>query len=217
MKMKMTKPKTTRVPSLLWLGPTLLLSFACNERGAENRQSASATLSTPGETPRATPAEPAADPVLVQKLIATMSGYEHIVTKEELDRLGDPAALTAALLAVHRDPSVHLAVRTNALANLRFYPSATAKAAFEGALLASDTPDVVRRSAVRAYGTAYGQEAIEVLARVLGDSELHTRNMAAKTLSQIGGNRAVEALRHRLPNERETLVKSTIEAGLRQP
>jgi hypothetical protein len=211
---EMTMIKRTS-PSLLCLGAMALLAFGCNERGPAGQQASSAALSTPGETPRA-PA-PKADPALVQKLVNVMSGYEHIVTKDELDRLGDPAALTAALLAIHQDADVHLAVRTNALANLRFYPGPIAKSAFEGALLGSNTPDVIRRSAVKAYGAGFGQEAVEVLAKMLDHSELHTRNLAAKTLAQIGGNRAVEALRQHLPNERESLVKSTIESSLRQP
>jgi hypothetical protein len=216
----MKRPPSARTAwSFLWLAPAVLLAGSCQEnaRTAPEQNATSAALSSAAPTPRPSAAVRAADPALKQKLIALMSGYEHIVTKDELDRLGEPEALTAALLAVHADPEVHLAVRTNALANLRFYPSPTAKAALEGALLSPATPDVIRRSAVKAYGAGFGQEAVDVLAKMLEHEELHTRNLAAKTLLQIGGQRATETLRHRLPNEREALVKSTIEAGLRQP
>jgi hypothetical protein len=211
----MTTTKKT-IPSVA----LALALAACNgPRATPAQESAAPALTTPGETPRAAPPPSAgpADPVLKQKIIAAMSGYEHIVTKEELDRLGDPQALTAALLDINRDQSVHLAVRTNALVSLRHYPSPVAKAAFESALLAAETPDVIRRSAVKAYGAGFGQEAVPVLARVLENQELHTRNLAVKTLAKIGGNQAQTALRAHLPKEREELVKTSLEAGLRTP
>jgi hypothetical protein len=203
--------------SLLGLAAGAVLALGCNQRPAPAADQAARSLTVPGETPRPAPAPVApADPALKASLLAAMSGYEHIMTKDELDKMGSPAALTAALLAIHQDPAVHLAVRTNALANLRFYPSPIVKTAMEAALLGPDTPTSLRRSAVKAYGTSFGSEAVEVLAKMLANPEIHTRNVAAKTLAQIGGKEAGAALRQRLPNEREQLVKSTIEAGLRR-
>jgi HEAT repeat protein len=193
----------------------LALLFGCSQPNSRTPAPAAPTPAPAAPIPAPPPAEPpAADPALKQKLIAALSGFEHIATKDELDRLAAADALTATLIEIYRDPDIHLAVRTNALASLRFYPSPRTQAALESALLTPETPDVVRRSAVRAYAAGFGQQAVPVLARVLEHPELHTRNMAAKALLQIGGNDAGAALRHRLPNERDPMVKSTIEAGL---
>jgi HEAT repeat protein len=158
----------------------------------------------------------AADPApLRDKLLAAFSGREHIVTKDELDRLGTPAQLTGGLIAIYRDGSQPQVVRINALTSLRFYPGPESKAVLEEALLSKDTEDATRRSAIKAYGAGWKEDAVPVVAKLLDYSELHTRNAAAKTLGEIHSASAQQALRSRLPKETEPLVRTTIEAGLK--
>jgi hypothetical protein len=164
--------------------------------------------------PAAVASAPAKDQVLQQKIVAAMSGYEHIVSKEELERMGTPEELTQALIAVHEDPSVHLLVRTNALASLRHFPSPTSKGAMEKALMNPETSDVVRRSAVQAYAAGFGDDAVPILAQMLSHPEVHTRDITAKALGKMGTPEAVAALRRRLPQEQEPMVKKAIESGL---
>ena len=162
-----------------------------------------------GAVPAAT-----SDPALRKRLVTIFSGYEHIANRGELAGLASQTELTRALRDVYADPAVHLSVRVQALASLRFFPSDEAKEIFEKVLLASDTTDIARHAAVKAYGAGFGEAAVPVLGRMLEFPELHTRNAAARTLSDIGGDKALFALRQRLPQEREALVKSSIEAAL---
>jgi hypothetical protein len=66
-----------------------------------------------------------------------------------------------------------------------------------------------------AYGVAFGAEAVPILDHLLDHPELHTRNAAASTLAQIHDQKARQALQRRLPEEKEPLVRKTIESGLR--
>jgi hypothetical protein len=169
-------------------------------------------------TQTATPAAPvptaALDPALREKLVGAFSGYEHQVTKEELDRLGSPPLLVAALTSIYQDAEVEPVIRINALASLRFYPLPASRATLEHVLMARETTDAARRSAVKAYGVAFGVEAVPMLDRLLDHPELHTRNAAAGTLAAIPDEKAQHALRRRLPMEKEALVRKTIESGL---
>jgi HEAT repeat protein len=176
-----------------------------------------------GQSPATLPAREAAEPTaavkepdaeLRGKIVSAMSGYEHIVTREELVRLGSPEQLTEALIAIYGDQSVHLVIRTNALASLRFFPSPRAKSEMEKVLMSADTDDTVRRSAIRAYGSGFRDAAVPMLARFLSHPEIHTRDITAKTLGDLQTPEAVDALRRRLPQESEPMVRKSIESRL---
>jgi HEAT repeat protein len=194
--------------------------LGCQASQGKSQNPASASIREPAAAaapaaPVAAAPSPARSPdALKKQIIEAMSGYEHIVSKEELERMGTGEQLTPVLLDIYNDPSVHLAVRTNALASLRFFPSPQAKAAMEKVLMSTDTSDVVRRSAIRAYGSGFGDAAVPMLARFLSHPELHTRNITARTLGDLHTPDAVEALRKRLPQEGEPMVRKTIETGL---
>jgi hypothetical protein len=174
--------------------------------------------SPPAASPPSAPAPAAAAPRpserLRGQLIATLGGFEHIVSKEELLRLGTPAELTPALASIYQDPSAPIHVRNQALASLRFFPGAESRTTLERAIMSAETSDTARRAAVKAYAVGFGPQAVPILARMLDHSELHTRNAAAQSLSEIGDGPAQQALRRRLPRETEPMVRKTIETAL---
>ena len=143
-----------------------------------------------------------------------MSGYEHVATKAELERLGDPSDLRLVLANLYHDAAVPLNVRINALVSLASFPSPEGKALLEKVIASRDTSDIVRRPALMAYGAGFRDESVPLIKRFLAHTDLHTRNAAAKTLGQIPSPAAREALRTRLPQESEPLVRSTIQAAL---
>lgn len=143
-----------------------------------------------------------------------MSGYEHVATKEELERLGDPRDLRVVLAALYHDAGVPLNVRINALTSLASFPSPEGKALLEKVIASRETSDIVRRPALLAYGAGFHDEAVPLVKRYLDHTDLHTRNAAARSLGRIPSPAAREALRTRLPQEPEPLVRSTIQAAL---
>jgi HEAT repeat protein len=147
-------------------------------------------------------------------LIGALSGFDQIATKDELDRLGPPPTLVAALTSIYDDATLEPFVRINALASLSFYPSPQARTVLERALTSPATTDPARRAAVKAYGAAFGTQAVPILDRLLDHPELHTRNTAARTLAAMHDPRAQQALRRRLPDEKEELVRKSIQSGL---
>jgi HEAT repeat protein len=151
---------------------------------------------------------------LREQLIVALSGYEHMVDKSELEQLASPADLVETLTAIYGDKTVRLNVRIQALASLRFFPTPEAKQALESALAAPGTSDVVRRSALKAYGFGFRDESISKISLFLDHRDLHTRNAAARALTDLHTERALAVLRLRFPVEQDAMVKSTIQAGL---
>ena len=151
---------------------------------------------------------------LRQRLLAALGGYENMITRDQLLRLGTSEQLTPALAGIYQDASVHLAVRIQALSSLRFFPDARSRTTLEQALTGADTTDAARRSAVKAYAAGFGAQAVPVLGRVLEHPELHTRNAAARALGEIHTEQALATLRLRLPSEADPMVKATIQAQL---
>jgi hypothetical protein len=187
---------------------------ACSQRSVQDgRDNQSAAFKGGSNQPAALPANAA----LREQLVMAMSGYEHTVSKTELQAMGTPDAIVAALIGIYGDNTVHPAVRVQALTSLRFFPGPQSKAALESALAAPETPDVVRRPALKAYGVGFGDDAVDLVSKFLDHKDLHTRNAAARSLSDLGTQRALAVLRLRLPEEQNQMVKSTIEAGLRHP
>jgi HEAT repeat protein len=195
-----------------------LLTGLCGLGACKSTAAPDPGPSVPAARAPASPAlATAGDAKLRERLLALFSGYEHIVTRDELVQLGDTNQLTAALESLYRDPTVRPNTRVNALAALRFFPSPEVKALYEQALTASDTADDVRRSAVKAYGVGFGPQAVPLLGKMLEHPELHTRNAAAKSLGAIGDESAKIALRQHLPREQSALVKASIEEVLAKP
>jgi HEAT repeat protein len=197
---------------LSWPLATLLgLSFAigCSQKSADQSdQSTSVTRRTTDTVGGS------ANSALRDQLIMAMSGYEHLVSKAELQSLASTDALVEALTAIYDEPTVRLVVRNRALTSLRFFPTPDAKRALEQAILAAGTPDVVRRTALKAYGAGFGDAAIPTVAKFLDHDDLHTRNAAARSLADLHTEHALAVLRLHLPLEKDSLVKSTIQAGL---
>jgi hypothetical protein len=220
-----TSPPTTGASSsrlaplrrwLPWIAAGALGLAGCSSTQAPDTgapvPAAPASPSTSASALGTSPAlQTAAEAKLQQQVRDLFSGYEHIVTKDELAKLGDSAQLTKALESLYRDPATPANVRVNALASLRFFPSPEVKALYEQTLAAPETGDDVRRSAVKAYGAGFGREAVPVLSKMLEHPELHTRNAAVKTLGAIADDKAVIALREHLAREQAPLVKSSIE------
>ena len=171
---------------------------------------------TPSEPPMVPPppAAASAPTSLQQRVEAALAGYERLVTREDLAGLGEPAAVTEALVAIYKNPAGDSYIRGRALTSLQFFPGPTSRAVMEEALMAPDTSDVARRTTVKAYGAAFGAEAVPVLSALLSHEDVHTRDAAARTLGTIQGEPARKVLRKRLDHEQSGFVRKTIEAGL---
>jgi HEAT repeat protein len=149
------------------------------------------------------------------QLLGLLSGYEFVPERDDLLRLGPPDALVAELQQIYEDPLVPHWKRLRALCSLRFFPSPASRAVFEKVLTNPDTPIPVVRAAVRAYGSAFREQAIDVLASLIDHSDMYTRDAVALTLGDVGSARARQLLASRALVEREELVRKTIAAQLR--
>lgn len=217
----MNRPRAlapSRLLSVLAVAGTAAL-FAvagCSDRQARDRPSqgqpsaVAAIKSAPAHQAPLTAEQTA----LKERIASAMSGYESLVTRQELQRMGSPQDLTVALTAVYDDLSLPLVVRTNALASLHFFPSSDSKQVFERVLGRSDLKPVVRRSAIRAYGAGFRDEAVPVLERFLDHEDRLSREAAVRALGAAGSERARQALARRLPHEPEPSIRSSIEAGM---
>lgn len=182
---------------------------------------AQAELAKPATGPAAVagsaaPQAPAAAP-LGQRLAKVFSGYEYVPTRDDLLAVAPEPELVPALWALYHAPDQRLAVRTQALVSLRFFPSEQVRGWFEAVLRDPATVDAVRRPAAKAYGFAFGERAIAVLGELLGHADLHTRDSAARALGTIGTEAARQLLSERAKIEPDASVKATLAAELAKP
>lgn len=162
------------------------------------------------------PAAAAADP-LRAKLLAAFGGFEHVPDRAELLALAPEPELAPALWALWQDPAARLAIRTNALVSLRFFPSPLVQGRFEQLLRDPATAAVVRRPLAKAYGHAFGAAALPLLGELLDHADLHTRDSAARALAAIGDAKVKPMLEKRLSVEPEAAVRQTLQRLLAAP
>jgi len=175
--------------------------------------------------PDAKPAAPPAPPVmnasqppsarpLRDRLLTAFGGYEFVPGREALLKIAPEPELVPGLIALWQDPAAPLNARINALASLRHWPSLLTRAVFEAALQAAVTPDAARRSAVKAYGVAFGPDAVPLLALLSTHRDLHTRDAVARALARVGTAGSKAALGKALEAETEPSVRTTLEAAI---
>ncbi|MBI5609716.1 MAG: HEAT repeat domain-containing protein, partial [Deltaproteobacteria bacterium] len=161
--------------------------------------------------------QPAAAAPLGQRLAKVFGGYEYVPTREDLLAVAPEAELVPALWALYHAPEQRLAVRTQALVSLRFFPSEQVLGWFETVLRDPATVAAVRRPAAKAYGFAFGERAVSLLGELLGHEDLHTRDSAARALGAIASPAARQKLSERDKVESEPSVKATLAAELAKP
>ncbi len=212
-----------RNPSLAFFAVALM---ACSEpKATSNPPHAAAPaqpeLAKPDREPapvanRTGTPDPSTAP-LGQRLAKAFSGYEYVPTREDLLKVAPEAELVPALWTLYHAPDQRLAVRTQALVSLRFFPSEQVQSWFETVLRDPATVDAVRRPAAKAYGFAFGERAVAVLGELLAHADLHTRDSAARALGAIGTAAARQKLSERAKIESEASVQATLAAELAKP
>jgi HEAT repeats len=193
---------------------TALSLLACGCAANGETAASRAPAATPPAQAQARPALTPAEQNRRDTLLSLFRAYEYVPQKSDLDRLGTPAEVTASLTDLAGDTSVSPHVRIQALASLGFYPSPESKRVLEATITAPETSNVLRRSALRAFGSGFKAEAVPLLSRYLDHSDMHSRTAAVRALGQIKTPDAATALRRRLGSEPEATVKATIAAEL---
>lgn len=170
---------------------------------------ASASASTLAPTPAA------GGQGLRARLTRAFGGYETSPDKVALERLGDPDQLVPALIELAADTSERPHKRANALASLRFFADVSAARAelFNRAGDASAAP-MLRRSALRALTSAYGDEALPALAPLLDEADADLRQAAVRALGAAGSARARELLERHAAFEGDANVRLALKRAL---
>lgn len=222
--------------SLKAIGVLVWCVAACGEPKGRDTQVSAAPAATRGEQvsakqanssavagasgPVAATPSPALAPAgagLDAKLRTAFGGFEHVPDRAELQALAPEPELAAALWSLWQDPTARLAVRTNALVCLRFFPSPQVQARFEQLLQDPATSAVVRRPLAKAYGYAFAAAALPLLSQLLDHPELHTRDSAARAIAAISDAKVRPLLEKRLAVETEASVRQTLQRLLAAP
>lgn len=172
--------------------------------------------SAPGQVAQPAVTQPASLP-LQQRLAKVFSGYEYVPHREDLLTIAPEGELVPGLWTLYHAPGERLAVRTQALVSLRFFPNEQVLGWFETVLRDPATVDAVRRPAAKAYGFAFGERAVGLLSELLAHADLHTRDSAARALGAMATAAARQALVNRDKVETELSVKTTLAAELAKP
>lgn len=224
-----TRPFTCRLAPLTVAAGCWAALPGCSEPKAAPSREAPPSAVTP-QPASASPAQPAAvapgvggaaapapSRPISERLTEVFGGYEYVPHREDLLSIAPEAELVPALWALYQTPGQRLIVRTQALVSLRFFPSGQVKSWYEQVLGDAKTVDAVRRPLVKAYGFAFGEQAVDALGSLLGHADLYTRDAAARALGAIGTQSARNLLTARAKVESEPSVRSTIDAQLAQP
>jgi HEAT repeats len=169
----------------------------------------------PALAPGLAPTPPSGGQGLRTRLARAFSGYETSPDKTALERLASADQLVPALIELATDPSESPHKRANAIASLRFFADVGAARAelFARASDASALP-MVRRSAVRALVSAYGDEALSAVAPLLAQADADLRQTAVKALGAAGSPRARELLERHAAVEGDANVKLALRRAL---
>lgn len=190
-------------------------AVAGREAGTGQANSPAAAGVSASVTPAPSPAP--ASLGLDAKLRAAFGGFEHVPDRAELLALAPEPELGPALWALWQDPTSRLAVRTNALVSLRFFPTPELQARFEQLLQDPATSAVVGRPLAKAYSYAFGAAALPLLSQLLDHVDLHTRDSAARAITATGDAKARPLLEKRLSIETEASVRQTLQRLLAVP
>lgn len=181
---------------LVLLSALLLVACTDNQTRADENPAAITTAEEEGggfeseET-----AEEASPKSPRESLLSLLGGYEQGPSEGALRSLGSEEEVVGLLIEVWGDESIHRHRRLQALMALRFFPEdSRTVAAFEEILEDPQADRSARRRAVHVYGELRGEEAVELLARLLTHEDEHTRVAAIEALQTIGTPEAVEAL-----------------------
>jgi hypothetical protein len=141
---------------------------------------------------------------LQASISSLFNGYEDMPSKEDLLRLGGADSVREALIGIAQDPSQPTIRRLRAVSMLALFPADSTAEALEGAMEGSD---LMRREAVKAYGYAFGEGAVQKLEAMMAHPDPFTRVNSMQALGRIGSPRALAAIDARAKIEPEEHVR----------
>lgn len=153
-----------------------------------------------------------ADEALRAKVVDLLSAYEDPAGAAEWRALGVGAG--AELYALAQDTSLSHTRRAGAVYALGFFPTDTHRALLAGLATTEGSDALLRRKAVYALGTGWGDGALPELSRALAAPDTQLRNAAARALGKVATVGARDALRARLDVEADPAVRTTLSTAL---
>lgn len=158
-------------------------------------------VQTPTKQTQSTPPQPAGNTApsasleeVRDKVMVLLSGIEHIPTKEEFQRAGTEDQVVGVLDGIARDNGSKLRFRANAAAALGNFPRPDTRKTLEALITEEGLNEVIRRPSVKAYGFAFGAEAVPLLSKVLEFKDRNTREAALRALADVKTPAARQAI-----------------------
>ncbi|HEY8426763.1 MAG TPA: HEAT repeat domain-containing protein [Sandaracinaceae bacterium] len=143
---------------------------------------------------------------------AMLSGIEDVPTDADFRRLGD--AVLPILIELYADPNEAPFVRLRAVGAAGAFPREATRTFLLAVANAEGQSDLFVREAVLALARAFGPRAASDLRRFLSHPQPIVRESAARALGRVGTREAADALRARLPVERDAVVREAIQAAI---
>jgi len=148
-----------------------------------------------------------------EQVRAMLSGIEDTPTETDWRRLGDGAL--PVLIDLYTDRTAPGFVRLRAVGATAAFPRAATRTFLLAVANAEGQSDLFVREAVNALARGFGQAASADVARFLGHRAPVVREAAARALGRMGGDGATRALRLRLGDESDVVVRESIQRALR--
>lgn len=142
-----------------------------------------------------------------------LSGIEHTPSDADWQRIGEGAL--PILIELSQSPSEAPYVRLRAVGATGAFPRPAVRTFLLAVARVEGQSDLMVREAVVTLARAFGASAVADVAPFLAHEEPVVREATARALGRIRTPAAASALRARLPEERDGVVRDAIQTALR--
>lgn len=163
------------------------------------------------------PVEPmeieAKDAALVERVRALLSGYEHVPSAEDWKKVGEPADVAAALMAIAAEPNAKTMTAARATSSLGFFPRPEVSAFLVSRMADEKLAPTLRGKAAIAVGLAFGDERADEIAALLSSPDAGLREDAVRAFRHLMSPAAERFLEGRVAQEPMAHIRQSMAAA----
>lgn len=158
----------------------------------------------------------AKDAALVERVRALLSGYEHVPSEQDWQKLGDPADVAAALMAIATEPNARTMTAARATSSLGFFPRPEVATFLVGRMADERLAATLRGKAAIAAGMAFGDERADEIAALLSSPDATLREDAVRAFRHLMSPAAERFLEGRMAAEPMAHIRDAMGAAKAQ-
>lgn len=158
----------------------------------------------------------ARDAALVERVRAMLSGYEHVPGAEDWQKVGEPADVAAALMAIATEPNAKTMTAARATSSLGFFPRPEVATFLVGRMADERLAATLRGKAAIAAGLAFGDERADEIAALMSSPDAGLREDAVRAFRHLMSPAAERFLEGRVGQEPMAHIRESMASAKAQ-